>query len=422
MTIFVDPYHTSAGVTLDMTRVVTPLKECTVRDSLSGTNLGVRSANGIVPVFITGSRDSEIGIPAFTHPILIKNFNTKSYLFTDVTLFVSSGATLSNIDTHIRRREEFQFTKTRAIASLAWASGEVNKFQNMPFVGEVFATWMGITLAKNFALTFVEQTKVQLIALAFYYTLFADGPRIYSQNTDEAMLVAKRANNAFKTISFTDALAFYKTLETPMLSIHDFCHAVVESLDNVTLNPVPGRPDSGFNFRVLLNLIADSWYSTNSKQILAVALEHPPTLAAIIYYCANYNNFKRQQLGMIIQQVAKGGKGTVFDTTFRLLIDDYLGEAVQLRPVMEYLTPGNFLAGNGDAALDAILQELNAEDDNQMNKVAETSESNSFGTDHVDPRRPNTALETGVVNNGGNNPSIPAPLNPDDVVDGRPIM
>lgn len=421
MTIYVDPYHTSAGVTLDMTRTVTPLKECTVRDSLTGTNLGVRPSNGIIPVFITGSRDSEKSIPSFTHPILIKNFNTKSYLFTDMTLFVSSGATIETLDRHIRRREEFEFTKTRAIASLAWAAGETDMFQSsFGFVSDVFANWMGQTIARNFALTFVDQVKVQLLAFAYYESLYHDGPVDFSRNTEVALLTAKKASEAFRT-PFTQVLDFYKSLTVPMSSAHDFCEAVVTSLDNINLNPIPGRPETGFNFRVLLNLIADAWYSTNSKLILAVALEHPPTMAAIIYYCANYSNFKRQQLSTIIQQVARGGKGEKFNTSFKTLIENYRSDAIGLRPVMEYLDPSHSVIDPEDTELQALMKELNEDDGNQMNKIVETSEGTSFGTEPFSNNQGPSAVE-GTLNAGGSDPNSPAPLNSDDVVDGRPIM
>lgn len=374
MTIYVDPYHTTAGVILDMTRTITPLKECTVRDSLSGTNLGVRSNNGIIPVFITGSRDSEKALPTFTHPILVKNFNGKSYLFTDMTLFVSSGANLSNIDSFIRRREEFEFTRSRAIASLAWASGEHGLFKNaMSFVGDVFVNWIGQVMARNFSLPYMDQIKIQVIASAFYNTLFTDDTIVYSQEQDKAIEVARRASVA-SGIPTSAALDIIRSIDTPMLNIQDFCKVVVEKLDNVTLNPVDGAPSSGFNFTVLLNLIADAWYSTNSKPILAVALEHPPTLAAIIYYCMNYNNFRRQTLGQIIQQTNKGGKGSGFNAVFKTLISDYMQAEVSLRPVMEYRDLECELTTEEiDSEVDKMLEELHGQEDNNMNKIMENS-------------------------------------------------
>ena len=421
MTIFVDPYHTTAGMILDMSRTITPLKECTIRDSLNGTNLGVRSNNGVTPVFITGSRDSEKSVPAFTHPILIKNFNGQSYLFTDVTLFVSAGATLSNIDTHIRRREEFEFTRSRAIASLAWASGDVAPFKNsMGFVGAVFVNWMGQALARNFALPYMDQVKVQVIAAAFYATLFEEGAVVYSQNTDMAIQVARRAA-AITNIPFTAALDVIKSIDTPMMSIHDFCNVVVQKLNNVNLSPTPGVPGSGFNFTVLLNLIADAWYSANSKPILAVALEHPPTLAAIVYYCMNYNNFRRQTMGQIIQQASKAGSNKEFNVAFKTLLEEYTKPEAKLRPVMEYLNHNVLEEQSEDTEVDALLAQLHGENQDHMNKVVETSED-SQSDQFLAPLPMSGPVEGGTPGFGGNDPNSPAPLDPGSMRDGMPMM
>lgn len=399
MTIYIDPYHTTSGMVLDMTKVITPLKESTIRDPLDGTNLGVRSANSITPVFITGCRASERDIPSFTHPILIKNFNGKSYLFTDMTLFVKANANLQTIDSNIRSREEFEFTKARAIASLAWAAGEESRFSNgMGFVSTVFATLIAQTLSKYFALIFTDSMKLQMIALGYYESLYIDHPVNYAQDMDMSMMVARKASDAFK-IPFSQALSFYKQLDTPMADISDMCSVIVKQLDNVNLNPIPGKPGSEFNSRVLLNLIGNVWYSANSKLILPVAMEHPPTLAAIVFYCLNYNNFKKQQLGQTIQSVGRGGKAAVFSDAFANMLEEYTQPIQGIRPVMEYMDPSVYLDITEDQDISEV-KKLLAELDTDTSGISK------------------------VTNEDGSIPPVETdrPLNADDVVDGRPII
>lgn len=370
MTIYIDPYHTSAGLVLDMTKVMTPLKESTVRDPLDGTSLGVRPANAIIPVFITGCRSSEREIPSFAHPILIKNISGKSYLFTDMTLFVSSGGTLQNINSHIRRKEEFEFTRARAIASLAWASGDVSRFANsMGFISTVFASLITQSLSKYFALIFTDTMKIQMIALAYYESLFVEGAVNYSQNIDMSMAVARKASDSFK-IPFAQAFSFYKQLDHVFMTANDMCQAIVKELDNVNLNPIQGKPGTEFNVRILLNLLANVWYSTNSKVIIPTALEHPPTFAAMVFYCLNYNNFRKQQLGQTIQTIGKGGRSDNFNKAFSWMLEEYTQPEQRIRPVMEYLDPATFrqIEDDQDASkIDQLLSELSS-DDSEISK------------------------------------------------------
>ena len=422
MTIYVDPYHTTSGVITDMSRTVTPLKECTVRDSLLGTNLGVHSHRDVTPVFITGCRDSEKAIPSFTHSILVKNFNGKSYLFTDMTLFVSSGGTLQTLDSHIRRREEFEFTKARAIATLAWAAGETSRFHSpMNFAGDVFAAWMGQSISRAFALDFMATNKVQMLALAYWESLFKDGPLILANDDDACMTVAQKASRLYR-VPVSQAMQFYRSIETPMSGVSDFCTAVVKTLDNVNLNPVPGRPETGFNIRVLFNLIADAWYSTKSNEILAVAMEHPPTLCAIIYYCANYNNFRRQQLGQIIQNVARGGKGEGFMKSFAQMLEEFTAPERRVISVMEYLKPENY--DPNESEVQALMARLTSDSDNGMSKEVDTMESGDFITSTSELwdsiSSPGVSGTTDPERSGG---GAGAPiLNGNEMMDGRPVL
>lgn len=421
MTIFVDPYHTTAGVILDMTRIITPLKESTIRDSLNGTNLDVRTINDVRPVFITGCRDSERAIEPFAHPIFIKNFNGKSYLFTDMTSFITSGGTLETINSHIRRRESFDFQKARAIASLAWAAGDVDRFRgNLAFAGDVFAQWMGQAISRAASLDFMATNKIHMTALAYWETLFKQGTIDVSKDEDIAMSCAQRANRNWR-ISVGDAKAFYRTLDIPMSSIADFCANVVKAVDNVNLNPIPGRPETGFNVRQLLGLIADSWFADNSKPILATSLEHPPTLCAIIYYCLNYNNFKRQQLGQIIEAAGRGGKAKSFDMAFQLMVEDFTRPEIRKISVMEFLDPSTFQEDD-ESAVKRLMEELHGESaDNGFTKELNTNEN--FGFDAIDSSLRESAGDKtpGVV--AGSDAALPkAVISSDSLNDGRPTL
>lgn len=422
MTIFVDPYHTTSGVILDMSRTITPLKETTIRDSLNGTNLDVRTINDVRPVFITGCRDSEQAIPSFAHPIFIKNFNGKSYLFTDMKMFISSGGTIDTVSSHIRRREVFDFTKARAIASLAWAAGEVDRFRGqLNFAGDVFAQWMGQSIARAASLDFMATNKIQMIALAYWETLFREGTIDVSKDEDITMLCAQRAQRNWR-VPVQTAVQFYRTLDIPMASIGDFCANVVKSLDNVNLNPIPGRPETGFNLRTLLNLIADAWFSDNSKPILATSLEHPPTLCAIIYYCLNYSNFKRQQLGQIIESAGRGGKARSFDQAFQQLIEEYTRPELRAVSVMEFMDPANFQ--DNDGAVARLMAELeNDSASNGFTKELNTNEG--FGFTAIDSSMREAAGESAKTPGVAEVTDTPFPkeiLSPGGLVDNRPVL
>jgi len=330
MTIFVDPYHTPIGAVHDMRKEVRLLEESTVRDPLQGTNLGVRAEDGITPVFITGCRDSEKMIPLFTHPISVKNSNGKSYLFTDMRLYIRAGADLYNIGQFVRRAEEFEFNRNRGIASLAWAARDTGRFEmGMRFAGLVFASVIGQALGRTETLDYVEQIKVQIVALAYYNTLFHEGPVDYKENEGLRMAVAQYASQNMR-MPTTEVTNLLKTFE-PMGTFADMCSQISKTIQSSLLKEL--------NPRVMLNLLSTIWFSTNSQQLLAVAMEHPPTWCSILYYVMSYNNNMRSTIGQTIQAQGRGGKGADFGAAYKKMIDEYLTPVAGLRSVMEYLKP-----------------------------------------------------------------------------------
>lgn len=326
MTIFMDPYHTPIGMVNDVRKTSRLLLESTIRDSLVGTNLGVRSENDVTPVFITGCRDSERDIPLFTHPISVKNSNGSSYLFADMRQFIRNGADLHQLDKFIRRYEEFEITKYRAIASLAWVAGDRSRFEMaMRFGALVFSSWMGQAIGRAEAMAYPDQLKVQVIAMAYYMGLFHQGAVDYRENDGLRMVISQYFSSEYR-MSSQDVNAFVKTLD-PMPTFADMCRQISKSVQSALLRDLDAR--------TVLNLVASSWFATNSREILAVATEHPPTWCSILYFCMAYNNFQKTVLGQTIQAVGRNGKAQAFKQAYEAMISEYSSPTANMKSVME---------------------------------------------------------------------------------------
>lgn len=340
MTIFVDPYHTPIGMAFDTRKVVKELEQSAVRESLHDTNLGVRSENGITPVFVTGCRDSESGIPPFTHPISVKISNGSEYLFTDMRLFIRAGTQLYNLSQGIRRMEEFEFTKYRAIASLAWAAGDRGRFQMaMQFGGSVFSAWIAQAIGRTERLAPTDQMKIQLVALAYYFSLFNPGAVDYKEDDGMRLSVSTYASDVMPNMSKTSADAILKTLN-PMSSFNDMCGQISETIQSSLLK--------GLDSRTVLNLLANGWFATNGAEILKVAMEHPPTWVSILYFCIAYNNYSKTMIGQTIQAQGRGGKSEGFKQAYKAMVDEYCTPMGTLRSVFEYRRPDAFIGNHLD--------------------------------------------------------------------------
>lgn len=305
---YADSYQTTIGSLLVTKTIVEAVKRSIIRDNLGHVNLGVKDEGDYKSIFITGTLDSETEIPLFTHPITILNFNNSNYICTDLRFFVRKDAEVDSIEKSIKNRTEFNFAKSRAILNSIWLNqGEAKIKNGLSFAGLVYAKWLSEVIAKNYALDFKDQTTLAVISHFFYQSLFTGK----TEFTDE-----DRERMAPQTIKATQAPAEYvfEVFEkiTHMRDINDYCSAVSTILENVRLEK--------FNLAILLTIVKNSWYGTNAKEIIQVAVEHPPTWCAIVYTALNERTYSSSMIYRIAERFGKRGASSEFNSTYNDMI------------------------------------------------------------------------------------------------------
>jgi len=133
---------------------------------------------------------------------------------------------------------------------------------------KAYATWLSDNLSKRFGLNMSEYNMIYTLGLIFYNQLFTNDP------------IAKTKEDIFQFIRsdlFVSEL-YHDTIKriTKLDTIEDFC----ASLYSVTSNPRLQNVD----YSVLTNLVVNNWFGLNSKEMMILSLEHPPTWITIFNY------------------------------------------------------------------------------------------------------------------------------------------
>jgi len=308
MPIFKDSYQTTVGSAFVTKSIETAVKSAFIRDGLHHTNLGVRRSGNVSPVFVIGSWSSEADIPLFTHPIVVLNHDKEKFLCTDLRFYVKKGTPASEIESGIRNLTEYNFAKSRAILNLLWVSERVGEIRNgLRFAGAMYATWLSDAIGKTYALDHGDKQTVAIIAHFFYQALFSE-----ETTFDEEAKQIMAAHTIKATFSTADQV--FKVLDKlpPLKDITDFCKAVAELVENVRVKD--------FNLAALLTMVSNSWYGTNSREIISVALEHPPTWLAIVYTGLTERTYKTSAIARIGEMLGKRGVGDEFIKHYQLLM------------------------------------------------------------------------------------------------------
>jgi hypothetical protein len=309
MSIFAMAYDTTVGSSINMNKTISAIKQAFVQDMLYTSNLDLITSLKYVPVFVSGIGTSENDIPLFPHPLLVDH-NNHSYIVTDVRPVVKVDVD-SDYGFSVKNKVDFDFIKFRLIMNLIWLNDGAMSIKNdLNIAGVVFAAWMSDTIARRFALDPRDQLLLMIISHYYYQSMFT------SDEIDEDI----RQSFAVHTIKATRApseliLDIFDKIGT-MNDINDYCVAVKNVVENVRLKDL--------NAGLIITLLGNSWFGLNSKEILAVAIEHPPTWVTLVYTVLKEKTYRNSQLARVAERYIKKSMANDYSLAFESIVDNLI--------------------------------------------------------------------------------------------------
>lgn len=319
MSIFRTAYDTTVGSSAVINKITDAIKTSVIKDYIVMSTNGV--TNEEVPAFfVTGRGNSEGDIPFFAHPmeIVLRDERTKenkSYIVSDVRMQVSRRNVQPGAEgmLRIRNEGEYMFNVCRTTLSTVWLSDRPSTLRDISFVpAGIFSSWIAEAVSARRALDPKDHQSILVIAAIYYQSLFMEGDKFSEEDKPKIAQAVMRATHAPSTVVFD-----YLEKIDRMGSIVDFCYWCRELLEN------PGLKD--FNEGALVTILGNTWYGTNSKEILAVALEHPPTWIALVFYSFTERSFKNSTISRIaLRYMGRKGEDDfvkAFSAIFRTYCD-----------------------------------------------------------------------------------------------------
>lgn len=314
MPYFEDGYQTTVGSVMVTTQIQKSIKEAIIKDGIGYNHLDVRSDSEVAPVFILGGASSEADIPPFTHPILVLDTQHNKMLVTDMRYYVKAGTHPSDIPQNIRNLTEYNFAKARAILNLLWVTERVDEVRNkLWFAGVVYGKLISQIIGKTFSLDYRDQTIVEIVTHYFYQSLFSKESEFDEEERQRMATHTIKATKAPAELVFEvfDKIGAIK-------DVNDYCKVITTVASNVRLKD--------FNLAVLMTIIKATWYGTNAKEIIQVAVEHPPTWCAIVYSALSERTFRNSSVYHTAEIHGKRGASDEFIKNFVGMMRDNVNE------------------------------------------------------------------------------------------------
>jgi hypothetical protein len=307
MSIFKTPYDTTVGRSLVLTTTLGTIKEYMItKDHTRGTTIPYESRQ-VSPELIGITEDAAY-VPSFVHPLLVESKITGNCLAIDLRPFTTVQKPPLPFKVIVRNKADYNLALIRQATTKLWLTQGPSVFNCLStFPCSVFASWISERVSFRFALTALEQFQLAVIAAYYYQTLFLENEPTQEERNLISDITRRSLNGPSEIV--------WETIKKipHITNISDFSIAVKEIIENPRLE--------NFNAGILISILKGSWFGTHAMDLIAVALEHPPTWVCLVYTAMAERTFKNSVISKSAEKYGRRGADKVFIQNFVRLVE-----------------------------------------------------------------------------------------------------
>ncbi|MNU19630.1 hypothetical protein D3C71_78620 [compost metagenome] len=292
MTAFQTAYDTTICKEFVTRKTAEAIQVAIVNGSLHGDESNPRIA------YVEGGSVTDDAIPSFAHPMIVHNTEKQELLVVDLRSVGRYDPQQHKFS--IRNDVEHSLLKARAQLNDIWLGQYRRSLKSLsPLPMAVFSSWLSEAIGRRFALDAREQLNLAILAAIFYNSLFDNETELSDEEKNRLAGVVARATRA-------SADDVYKLLDAaPVIAdVKAFVGAAQELGSEVRLKNLSAG--------LLYEIVGGTWYGLNAREVIAVALEHPPTWIAVLLAAYNERSFKNSQITKITERPSNRDNGGNF--------------------------------------------------------------------------------------------------------------
>lgn len=171
-----------------------------------------------------------------------------------------------------------------------------------------FARFLGENITRRLAFSPEEQMVITMVAAFYYMCLSREAGEIDERELQRMVTKISRC---------TQLNAQW---------IYDHCGEIrhmdnIQDFVDVLKAVVPNKRMDNMNIPLLYAIVGGGWFGMNSKEIIAVAMEHLPTWLAIVATAISDRSFRKAGVSQVVLQSDRNGSGKTFAMNVVRLIE-----------------------------------------------------------------------------------------------------
>lgn len=241
-------------------------------------------------LMVEGSNSYSQAIPSFNHPVFLNERGSDKEGDVVVDLRNFGWFDPKEAQFVVRVKTDYDLAIRRAVLTSRWIFDKPEHMRNLTVLPmALYSYWISTTITKRLSLDPAEHVKIQILAAILYYSQFEEDN--FGDSESEKMRCVKAISAATRI----DAQLVMEVVDqVPYIEdVKNFCLRCAEVTGSVRLQQL--------NQGLLFSLLGASWYGSSAVELVAVALEHPPTWLTIVLAACTERNFKKAGLTQMLE-------------------------------------------------------------------------------------------------------------------------
>lgn len=242
-------------------------------------------------------------IPFFVHPVNYLDVYDRPRIGLDVR-GVAKITKPGSTDIITSDAREYRLMVTRAILQRAWNAGqykELRAVSDLPMI--VFTKWVSEAIARRIGLEIEAQANLTALTGWWFLCQFEPSGNFSDSDRNRMVQAIVRATNvpADMVYAATDGIDYVATID-------DYVNAAKASGWSTRLQALTTP--------LMLALLSSSWFGSGAKEVVGVALEHPPTFYTLVQFAIEDRSYRNTVLGLLLKRLDKGATWKQYSLNF----------------------------------------------------------------------------------------------------------
>lgn len=259
--------------------------------------MSVASWHGKNPRNLYMVSPANLEVPSFAHPIVTVSNSGIECVVIDCRGTVRLDR---NGEIKIINHAEYDFNVLRGLFNIHAVENGLEDLANLgDFSCTVFARFLGENITRRLAFNPEEQMLITMVSAFYFMCLSRPAGEIDERELQRMVVKVARCTRLNVEWIFDHCSEI-----THMDSIQDYVDVLKKVVVNTRMN--------NMSVALLYGIVGGGWFGLNSREVVAVALEHLPTWTAIVHTAINDRSFRKSGISQVVQQVDRNGLGKDF--------------------------------------------------------------------------------------------------------------